>query len=227
MKIRIMVLALVASMISGCVSVPELNEGFRRIDRAWQLEYQKTEDLYRYRVVDAPYKAVYAQVKKTFLDLGMPIQASNLKKGIVIAENEAPHPLTKAEWKKVVEVEAPRVKKVGGWMFKLSEDAEGYIVTVSAGMRAIGNKTFVLLDYSLDMPKYRAMGLSPSEHAPPLAVQIGAIKFWKQLQSNLTKVSLPSPRKRKPEEKFAKMPNKKIKPLTIVRWDAADAAPLI
>jgi hypothetical protein len=195
-------LMFLAVMISGCASIPEINTSFRKIDRAWQLEYQETEDAFRHRVIDAPYRTVYAQVKKTFLDLAMPIQKADVKEGIIVVENEAPHPLTHEEWKRVVKVENPRVKALGGWMFSLRDEPKGYIVTVRAGLRAIGDKTFVLLDYKLDMPKYREMGITPSEHAPPLAVQLGAAKFWAQLKSNLEKINLPEPRKRTREELY-------------------------
>lgn len=188
-------------VLSGCVSIPEINAGFRRIDHAWQLEYQKTRDLFRYRVIDAPYRAVYTQVKKTFLDLSMPIQKADITKGVIIAENEAPTPLTNEEWKQVAKAENPRLKKLGGWMFSLGDDTKGYIVTVIAGLHTIGSKTIVLLDYKLDMPQYRQMGITPSKFAPPLAVQLGSIKFWKQLESNLNKVNLPAPRKRTSDEK--------------------------
>jgi hypothetical protein len=154
-------------------------------------------------VVDASYEIVYTQVKKTFLDLGMPIQKSDVNKGIIVAENEAPHPLTREEWEQVVKVENPRVKELGGWMFSLSDKPDGYIVIVIAVLKSIGEKTFVLLDYELDMPRYREMGISPSRHAPPLAVQLGSSKFWSRLQLNLKNVNLPGPRMRGIDEKYA------------------------
>ena len=84
-------------IIVGCVSIREVNEGFRRIDRAWQLEYQKVEDSFRYRVIDAPCKVVFPHIKKTFLDLEMPVQRVDVIEGSFIAENEAPHLLTRDE----------------------------------------------------------------------------------------------------------------------------------
>ena len=94
-------LVIVMMLISVCATVVEINSGFRKIDRMWALEYQKTEDLYRYRVIDAPYDIVYSQVKMTFLDLSMPLIVRDYNKGTLIAENEAPKPLTQEEWIKV------------------------------------------------------------------------------------------------------------------------------
>jgi len=185
---------LTSVLLSGCASIPEINAGFQRIDRTWQLEYQKTEDEYRYRVIEAPLLTTYEQVKKTFLDLGMPIQKSSLKDGIIIAENAAPTPLTQEEWLQIREIEEPRVKEIGGWMFTINKDPSGYIVMVSASLKEIQNKTLVLLNYRLRMPKYESMGMTPSKHAPPLAVQLGSIKFWNQLKQNLESTGITAPR---------------------------------
>jgi hypothetical protein len=200
MRKPILIISAIVFTVTGCASVPEINSSFRRIDRLWQLETQKIEDAFRHRVIDADYSVVFPQVKKTFLDLGMPVQKSSVSEGLILAENEAPHPLTMEEWAQVVKVEGPRVKEIGGWMFNLSANPKGYIVTVAAGLKAVRDKTFVLLDYRLDMPDYRRMGFTTSEHAPPLAVQIGAMKFWTQLDKNLKKVGAPSLRKRRADE---------------------------
>jgi len=53
------------------------------------------------------------------------------------------------------------------------------------------------------MPKYESMGMTPSKHAPPLAVQLGSIKFWNQLKQNLESTGITAPRKRKLDEKYA------------------------
>lgn len=42
-------LIIAASLLSACIQVGDVNDSFRRVDRVWQLEYQKSEDLYRYR----------------------------------------------------------------------------------------------------------------------------------------------------------------------------------
>lgn len=202
---KIISLLISMTFLSGCTSISDINAGFKRVDRAWQLEYQKTEDLYRYRVIDAPMVTTFDQVKKTFLDLGMPIQKSSLSDGYLIAENVAPNPLTKEEWLQVREIEQPRVKEIGGWMFSLNEDPSGYIVVVKASMTATKNKTLVLLDYKLRMPKYERMGMTPSEHAPPLAVQLGSLKFWNALKINLKAIGVSEPRKRNNSELYAQL----------------------
>ena len=147
-------------IIVGCVSFREVNEGFRRIVHTWQLEYKKEEDSFRYRVIDAPYNAVFPHIKNTVLDLEIPVQRVDVIERITIAENETPHPLTRDEWENVRVKENPRVKRLGGWMFYLAKDPKGYFVTMSAGVRPVGNKTNVLLKYELDMPKYEELGIT-------------------------------------------------------------------
>jgi hypothetical protein len=169
----------------------------------WQLEYQKTEEDFRFRVVDAEFDVTYDAVRKTFLDLGLPIQKSSIESGAIIAENEAPAPLTADEWKEVARIENPRVKELGGWYFYLPDDPKGYVVTVRASLRRLPQKTFVLLDYELDSPKYRALGYTPSRAAPPLAVQLGSTKFWSHLEKRLSEVRVEPPRRGAGSERWS------------------------
>lgn len=176
------------------------NDALRRIDRLWQLEYQKSEDLFRYRVVDADPTLTIAAIRGTFIDLGMPVQASEYGNGVVIAENNAPTPLTLSEWKEVVRVENPRLKEFGAWYLGLTDDPQAYLVTVKATVRKVKGNSFILLDYTMDSPKLRRAGLVPSKFAPPLAVQFASLKFWAQLQRRLADLKAPPPRKRSKQE---------------------------
>src|ERR1700682_1516929 len=106
-------MVLLVLVLTACVSRGDIDAGFRRIDRAWQLEYQQTEDEYRFRVIDAEFAPSFEAVRKTFLDLGLPIQKSSLEGGVIVAENAAPAPLSLDEWKEVARAENPRVKEIG------------------------------------------------------------------------------------------------------------------
>src|SRR5919106_4570432 len=110
-------------MVSGCISIRDLNERLMRIDRLWQLEYQRTEDEYRYRIVEAEYPTAFQAVRMAFLDMGLPIKRLSVTEGVIVSENNGPTPLTKEEWLEVVKNEEPRVKELGGWMFTMPEDA--------------------------------------------------------------------------------------------------------
>lgn len=85
----------------------------------------------------------------------------------------------------VVEIENPRLKEIAPWYIQLNDDPSKYIVTVKATLRPFKDGTFVLLDYGLDAPEYRRLGIIQSRHAPPAAVKVAAEKFWQ----TLTKIS--------------------------------------
>lgn len=203
---KIVRLSLLMPMISfyltSCVSIASINDGFRRIDRMWQADYQKSEDVFRYRVVEAPYAAVYACARKAVIQMGLPIVSASVDKGVIQVECDAPKPLTTDEWRKVAESEAQRVRETGGWMFTMTDDPKGYIVKAWVRITPEQNKTFVLLDYELDMPEYRRMGVIPSKVAPPMAVQIASMKFWNALDNALSGEKMPKPRPRTQKEKL-------------------------
>jgi hypothetical protein len=182
------------------MSLGDIEDALRRIDRVWQLEYQQSDDLFRYRVVDAGSTTVLLAVRQTFLDLGMPVQQLSAEKGVVIAENNAPTPLSIEEWREVARVENPRLTKLVGPAFGLSDDPKGYVVTVKATVRNFKGKTLIILDYALDAPKLRRAGIQPSKYAAPLAVQLASVKFWSHLERRLREVKAPPPRKRTKQE---------------------------
>ncbi len=196
-------LSLLILALSGCVTGTDIDAAFRRVDHAWQLDYQKSQDQFRFRVIDAGYEASFDAVRKTFIDLGLPVQSASLKEGTIVAENVAPAPLSQEEWIEVARVENPRAKEIGGWFLVIPEDPKNYWVKLKATLRFQGDKTFVLLDYALDSPKLRAMGVRPSRFAPPRAVQLGSIKFWSQLEKRLDEVKVGPPRRRGASEQWS------------------------
>jgi hypothetical protein len=200
MKIILLLLCVVLAT-SGCINVAKINTGFRRIDQLWALEYQRTEDEYRYRILDCTPDVAYSCIKDAFLTLGMPIKSASLTSGYIECEAEAPLPLTRDEWRLVAKEESPKMKEAAGWMFTLPDNPRGYFVTVRAAFKPISGKTLVLLQYRLDHPEYRKIGFEPSVHAPPTAVQLGSLKFWAAVEHAMEVKSMDAPRKRTTEEK--------------------------
>lgn len=172
----------------------------RRIERSWQLDYQRSEDKFRHRVVDAGFVPVMLAVRETFLELGMPVQGLSLEQGVIVAENSAPNPLTATEWLEVAKIERPRLTQIAGPMFILPDDPAGYIVTVKVAVRELKGKTFILLDYEIEAPRLRRMGVQPAKYAPPLAVQLASAKFWAGLEKRLRSAKAPLPRQRSKQE---------------------------
>ena len=175
--------------LSGCVSINDINESFRRVDRAWLLEYQRTETAYRVRVINGNFEQVFSAVKETFLALNMPFRWISVEEGEINSTNDAPTPLTNDEWLKVVNSERDNIKKIGGWYMVMRDDPKGYSVIIKAKIKSIGGSVIVSMDYELDNLEYRKMGIQPSKTAPPLAVQLASSKFWNELNSQLEKTN--------------------------------------
>lgn len=187
-----------ALCFSGCVTIPEINAAFRRLDMAWDLEYQKMEDEHRIRIVEAPYPVVYESLRKTFLDLGMPLVEQSIANGLLLARNSAPKPLTLEEWKEVKKIEEPRMKEIGGWFFVFSDDPKSYVVTVAAAVKPVdAHSTLIVMNYEMDAPELRGGGIVPSRRAPPLAVRLASFKLWAGLNKRLADIKIPDARKRK------------------------------
>ena len=177
--------------LTSCISIPEINNKLAMVDRAWLLEYQKMEETIRFRVINAPYIQVFESVRKTALDLGIPIVQSNYETGIIVGEIEGPTPLSKAEWQKVKEIENPKVLALTDNTIEVVDDPSIFILSPKISMTPVKNKTLVSLDYTLSSPLYESMGIRMSKIAPPAAVKIGSDKFWNTLNKRLTELNIP------------------------------------
>lgn len=192
------------TIFTGCVTNSDINSSFRKIDEVWAIDYQKTEDEYRYRVMDCDIQTAMRAMRATLLELRMPITERSYTRDVLVAEAAAPTPLTREQWEQVVKVEAPRVKEIGGWYMKLQKNPSGYMVKVIASFQEHEGKTIVLLDYELDNPKYRSMGFIPSRYAPADAVRMGSIKLWEEMEKQLKDMPEAKPRMRKEKEEKIK-----------------------
>jgi hypothetical protein len=187
--------------LSGCVSVTDVNEAIQRVDRVWSAEYNNSADMHRQRIVDAPYDLTMEAVQRVFEDFEMSIVVDSLATGNVVSESVAPKPLSVNEWREIAAEEDVRVKEVGAWYLQVSEDPKNYVVQLQAKVRRIdARRTSVVLEYNLDNPSYRNMGVTPSKYAPPKAVEIATSRFWRKLGERLSEVDAPRPRRQAPDE---------------------------
>ncbi|HEY1266743.1 MAG TPA: hypothetical protein VGH16_05765 [Candidatus Binatia bacterium] len=188
-------------LLSGCgISVADLNDRSRRIEREWTFEYQKSEDELRVRVVEAPAIVVYEEVRRTLVDLSLPIVRESFADGLLVAENNAPGFLTKTEWLEVKRKEDPQIKELGGDALALPADSSNFVITFLAVIKEVGDISVVRLDYELDSPQHQRKGLLLSRKAPPTAVRIASQKFWTLLQLRLAKLKIAPPRRRRGKE---------------------------
>lgn len=190
-----------ALSLTGCASINDINQGFYRVGMSWQVDNQKAEDEFRYRVIDASYFETYEAVRKAFLTLGMPVRVSDVEKGVLFAENVAPYPLTKEEWLEVKKIETPRLKALAGSMFYFQDNPKDFTITVRATLKPLSSGVLVIVDYVMDSPKLRSYGITPTSVCPPTAVALGSAKFWKAVEEEVLKANLSAPRKRKVEER--------------------------
>jgi hypothetical protein len=185
---------------TGCITIADINDSVRRLDRLWLLEYQRTEDEYRYRVIEADSATTYRAVRSTLLDLGLAIQKSSTDPLFVTAESQASTPLSKEEWLEVRRIENWKLSQTEPWYMQLVEDPNDYIVTIQATMKPLKDSTLVIFDYTLDSPKLRRAGINPNKYAPPTAVRIASEKFWNRLADRLESMKIRQPRRRTKEE---------------------------
>ena len=141
--------------LTGCLTIADINDATRRVDRVWQLEYQKTEDEYRYRVIEADSATTYRAARLTFLDLGLAIQKSSTEPLFISAESQAPTPLSKEEWLEVRRIENWKLSQTEPWYMQLVEDPSDYIVTIQATVKPLKNGTLVILDYTISTARPR------------------------------------------------------------------------
>lgn len=187
--------------LSGCISIEDVNEAILRVDKVWHAEYADLADTHRQRIVDAPYEVAMQAVQGVFDDFEMAFVVESAATGHIISESDAPKPLSADEWREIAAEETLRVREVGAWYLDVPESPAGYVVQLQAKITPIdAQRTAVALDYTLDNPSYRRLGVVPSQYAPPKAVQIATNKFWKRLGERLSAVGTPNPRKRKPSE---------------------------
>ena len=192
-----LVVVVSALALTGCFSIADINTGYYRVGKAWQLDNQKTEDEYRYRVIESDYLKAFEATRKVFLALNMPVQASSLEDGVLLAENVGPAPLTRSEWLEVKRIETPRLKELGGQLFSFGDDPKEFTITVRAKLKRLdAGRVLVVLDYMMQSPSLKSLGIDVPPHAPPTAVRLAAHKFWQQFEIGLLGQNVAPPRKR-------------------------------
>lgn len=197
------ILVALAFVLTGCVSIPDINYASKKLETAWLIDYQKMEEYERSRVIDAPALKTFKQVERALVSLDLPILNSNAIKGEIIAEGIAPSPLTQEEWEQVVELEEERVSEISSGLLYLSDDPSAYVITVRISVKDIGDSTLVVTNYALSSPKYAAYGITLPRVAPPQAVVIGSLKFWRALDERLRDANVPTTREVKPKRRSA------------------------
>lgn len=170
--------------LSGCITINDINENFKKADTAWLLENQKLPEHQLKRTVNAPYEKVFSALKETFFALNMPISKQSIDKGFILSKNKAPNPLSPEQWAEVRGIENPKLSDIS-WMLTIAEEPEDQFVIIKASIKGDGNQSTISLDYYLEAPKLEDMGLIPMNQAPPHAVKIMTEMFWNKFNQKL------------------------------------------
>jgi hypothetical protein len=122
--------------------------------------------------------------------LGMVIENRNIKKGVFLATAIAPKPLSDNEWKRVSEVEEPRMREIIGKeigpttaaLFSLKP--ESYKIIFAAAF--VSSKSSTLVTFKAMMRYIGAIrGAYFPKSPPPTAAQLGLIKIWGAFEKQL------------------------------------------
>lgn len=178
-------LSLVVPFLTGCPTIPEVNQSFRRVDNMWLSEYRQMEETVRTRIVEGSYPEVMAAVEKALSSIGFAVEVAQIADGKIVGVADEPTPLTKDEWKTVVREEKSRVSDVGGWYMQMSEKPVGYKINVRVAVTPTVKGTVIKLGYEMSHPEYASMGVNANKAAPPTAVRIGSERFWAALAKEL------------------------------------------
>lgn len=170
-------------VLSGCVSMSDVNNAFRDVDTAWEKENKKQIERL-HREVESNYKSTFDALETTFNNLNMPIIKSSIDKGYIMSRTDAPKPLSVLQWAEVRKIENPKLKNIS-WMMTLEENPSGYIITIKAQIFKLENRMNVTLEYYLEMPKYEDMGYIPSNQVPPHSLILMTEMFWDEFDKNL------------------------------------------
>jgi len=149
---------------------------------------QKKARDYHYRIVEANGLTTMRSAEEALINLGIPVTGSDLKTGEIFATTSAPHPLTTEEWKEIIKVENPRVKKISKGVFILPLKPVGSFIDLKLTVKKLTNNTTMInIAYSLRNPKIDALGLRVPRLVLSQAAIIGSQKIWDELNKVLEK----------------------------------------
>lgn len=179
--------------LSGCYSIPEINQAFAAVDRVYQQEYEAGEDQFRRRVVGEPPDKVFDAVKAALVQSKMTIVSESRIAGIISAEARAPTPLSTAEWGEVIRTEDPRARKLSGGALYFLPDPSQYLVIIRIILGQLpSGGTLVTLHFRTDNPTIRSRGMIGLQYPPPTAMRLGTDRFWSSLDGVLSDRKMPT-----------------------------------
>lgn len=178
-------------IISGCVSMQQMQNGMDEIDSFWGEVNHKIISSNGSRVYSKELDQCLDAARKTVIQLGFTIKEENNTSITAIALT--PAPFTKDEYKAIKAIEEPMMQAIAANhvgkfysnIYVLDKGGEFYVTTkVNITPEKVKNKTLVQISFRID-PKEEIKGFIYGHNPPPESVRKGLDKLWNAFESNL------------------------------------------
>jgi len=177
MKVWNASLIIIVSLLSGCVSFAQMQDGLNKIDANWANENKQIYEQIGTRYYNLPADNAHRAMLMTLSGLGLIIEQQDSNLGFLNAKGNAPSPLSLEEWKTIEKVETPRAQALSGLgsMVQLSPSNRDVIVNVFI----IPRKNDIQVNIRARV-KYtgNTSGLLVGEQAPPSATRLALVKIF-------------------------------------------------
>lgn len=184
-KMVILRITVFVLLISGCVSIPDVNRGARKVDEAWKIANDNLLKTSGTRTYEISKKEAFRAMVIAITELGMLVVNQDLEIGLIFATGASPAPLTKSEWENVKKVEEPRMRAiVASEVGEFTASLFGFGQTSNFETHV----NIIMLERPADLEisfRFRSVyvgpkivGLVHGNQPPPMAVKIGLQKAW-------------------------------------------------
>ena len=195
-NIKIISNVILLGLVSGCVSMQQLQSGMDEIDSFWGVTNQKIFSSqgtrnYPNKVIDC-----WDAANKSAIQLGFTILEKN-DNTTLTARALTPAPFTVDEYKAIRVIEEPMMQAIAANhvgkfysnFYYLDEGGKFYVTVKVHIIPEIGDKSSVQVSFRID-PKEDIKGFVYGHNAPPESMRKGLEKWWYAFENNLSSSKL-------------------------------------
>jgi len=190
---RIIFNVILLGIVSGCVSMQQMQNGMNEIDAFWGEANQKIISSKGTRIY--PNKAIdcWNAAKESAIQLGFTITEES-NNSILTAQALTPTPFTVDEYKSIKTIEEPMMQAIAANhvgkfysnFYYLDEGGEFYVTVKVQISPEADDKSSVRVAFRID-PKEDIKGFIYGHNPPPESVRKGLEKWWYVFENNLIK----------------------------------------
>lgn len=178
-------------LITGCVSMQQMQNGMNEIDSFWGEVNQGIISSGGFRLYSVEVTECWNAAKKTATQLGFTLTEESIN-SILTARALTPTPFTVDEYKAIREIEEPMMQAIAANhvgkfysnFFYLDDGGKFYVTAKVYIAPETNNKSSVRVSFRID-PKEDIKGFVYGHNPPPESVRKGLEKWWKAFESNL------------------------------------------